>query len=190
MKFLDGGWRLRWFPAVDRNERDGEASLRFIKPAAHLGEHPGQMSFLAGGCESIDRTVTSSNPNEQFYHIEAKFSDMSALVERLRDVDGAEARVIAHLGSLDFTVEYVREDLESRYSDQDLESAYRLIMANQVTGDDFKELIDESFEAQTLFFENVVVLVFPSARYEAVFASFDRTETFPVLDLIDAADRS
>jgi hypothetical protein len=115
---------------------------------------------------------------------------MSNLVESLRAVDGAEARVIAHLGSLDFTVEYVRDDLESRYSNQDLESAYRLIMANQVTGDDFKQLIDESFEAQTLFFENVVVFVLPSARYEAVFASFDRTEPFPVLDLIDAADRA
>ena len=115
---------------------------------------------------------------------------MSNLVESLRAVDGAEARVIAHLGSLYFTVEYVRDDLESRYSNQDLESAYRLIMANQVTGDDFKQLIDESFEAQTLFFENVVVFVLPSARYEAVFASFDRTEPFPVLDLIDAADRA
>jgi hypothetical protein len=115
---------------------------------------------------------------------------MSDLAERLRAVDGAEARVIAHLGSLDFTVEYVRDDLASRYTDQDLESAYRLIMANQVTGDDFKELIDESFEAQTLFFENVVVFVFPSARYEAVFASFDRTEPFPVLDLIEAAGQS
>ena len=115
---------------------------------------------------------------------------MSDLVERLRAVDGAEERVIAHLGSLDFTVEYVRDDLESRYSDQDLESADRLIMANQVTGDDFKQLIDESFEAQTLFFENVVVFVLPSARYEAVFASFDRTEPFPVLGIIDAADRA
>ncbi|SFR40128.1 MULTISPECIES: hypothetical protein [Halorubrum] len=115
---------------------------------------------------------------------------MVDLVESLRAVDGAEARVIAHLGSLDFTVEYVRDDLESRYSDRDLESAYRLIMANQVTGDEFKQLIDESFEAQTLFFENVVVFVLPSARYEAIFASFDRTEPFPVLDLIDAADRS
>ncbi|TKX68577.1 hypothetical protein [Halorubrum sp. SP9] len=115
---------------------------------------------------------------------------MVDLVESLRAVDGAEARVIAHLGSLDFTVEYVRDDLESRYSDRDLESAYRLIMANQVTGDEFKQLIDESFEAQTLFFENVVVFVLPSARYEAIFASFDWTEPFPVLDLIDAADRS
>ncbi|TKX56597.1 hypothetical protein EXE44_13910 [Halorubrum sp. SS7] len=115
---------------------------------------------------------------------------MSDLVESLRAVDGAEARVIAHLGSLDFTIEYVRDDLASLYSDQDLESAYRLIMANQVSSDDFKQLIDESIEAQTLFFENVVVFVFPSARYEAVFASFDRTEPFPVLDIIDAADRS
>ncbi|TKX82919.1 hypothetical protein EXE43_26925, partial [Halorubrum sp. SS5] len=88
---------------------------------------------------------------------------MSDLVESLRAVDGAEARVIAHLESLDFTIEYVRDDLASLYSDRDLESAYRLIMANQVSSDDFKQLIDESIEAQTLFFENVVVFVFPSA---------------------------
>jgi hypothetical protein len=114
---------------------------------------------------------------------------VSALVETLRGVDGAEARVIAHLDSLDFTLEYVRDDLEARYSDRDLESAYRLIMAHQVAGDDFKELIGEELEAQTLFFENIVVLVLPSARYEAIFASFDRTEPFPVTDLIDAMDR-
>jgi len=114
---------------------------------------------------------------------------VSELVESLRGVDGAEARVIASLDSLDFTVEYVREGLESRYSDRDLESAYRLIMANQVTGAEFKELIDEEFDAQTLFFENVVVLVLPAARYEAVFASFDREEPFPITDLLDAADR-
>jgi len=118
-----------------------------------------------------------------------KFAGVSELVETLRAVDGAEARVIASLDALDFTVEYVREDLESRYSDRDLESAYRLIMANQVTGDEFKELIDEEFEAQTLFFESVVVLVLPAARYEAVFASFDRADPFPTADLIDAADR-
>ncbi|OYR45248.1 MULTISPECIES: hypothetical protein [unclassified Halorubrum] len=114
---------------------------------------------------------------------------MSELVETLRGVDGAEARVIASLDSLDFTLEYIRADLESRYSDRDLESAYRLIMASQVTGDEFRELIDEEFEAQTLFFENVVVLVLPAARYEAVFASFDREDPFPTTDLIDAAGR-
>lgn len=114
---------------------------------------------------------------------------MSDLVETLRGVDGAEARVIASLGSLDFTIEYIRAELESRYSDRDLESAYRLIIANQVTGDEFRELIGEEFEAQTLFFEDVVVLVLPSARYEAVFASFDREDPFPITDLIDAAGR-
>jgi hypothetical protein len=112
---------------------------------------------------------------------------MSQIADTLRGVDGADARVIAHLDSLDFTVEYIREDLESEYSDADLEEAYQLLMANQVTGDDFKDLINEEFRAQTLFFENVVALVLPSARYEAVFASFDRTEPFPVIDLIEAA---
>jgi len=124
-----------------------------------------------------------------FTTYQQKRPGVSDLVATLRGVDGAEARVIASLDSLDFTVEYVREDLESRYSDRDLESAYRLIMANQVTGDEFRELIGEAFEAQTLFFESVVVLVLPSARYEAVFASFDREDQFPIADLIDAAGR-
>jgi hypothetical protein len=114
---------------------------------------------------------------------------VSDLVETLRDVDGAETRIVARLDALDFTVEYVREDLASSYSETEFETGYRLIMANQVTGDEFKDLLDEEFEAQTLFFESVVVIVFPSARYEAVFASFDRTDSFPIIDLIDAADR-
>lgn len=112
---------------------------------------------------------------------------MSQIVETLRGTDGADARVIAHLDALDFTVEYIREDIESEYSDQDLEEAYQLLMANQVTGDDFRSLLDEEFQAQTLFFENVVVLILPSARYEAVFASFDRRDSLPVTDLVEAA---
>ena len=112
---------------------------------------------------------------------------MSQIVDTLRGVDGATARVIARLDSLDFTIEYVREDLESEYTDRDLEEAYQLLMANQVTGDNFKDLIGEEFQAQTLFFENIVVLVLPSARYEAAFASFDRRDPFPVIDLAEAA---
>jgi len=112
---------------------------------------------------------------------------VSQVVETLRGVDGATARVIAHLGALNFTVEYVRDDLESEYSDQDLEEAYQLLMANQVTGDDFTDLIGEVFQVQTLFFENIVALVVPSARYEALFASFDRRDPFPVIDLVEAA---
>jgi len=33
-------------------ERDGEAHLLFTKRAAHLGEHPGQMSFPAAAAAS------------------------------------------------------------------------------------------------------------------------------------------
>ncbi len=115
---------------------------------------------------------------------------MSEIVDRLRDVDGADTRVIAHLGSIDFTLEYVRDDLESVYSDQDLDEAYRLIMANQVSGDEFKQLIGREFEAQALFMEDVLVLVLPSARYEAVFASFDREGTVPVDELVEVASEA
>ncbi|MFC6753138.1 NUDIX hydrolase [Halorubrum tibetense] len=38
-------------------ERDGEAHLLFTKRAAHLGEHPGQMSFPGGGREPMDATL-------------------------------------------------------------------------------------------------------------------------------------
>lgn len=112
---------------------------------------------------------------------------MSGIVDRLRDVDDADARIIAHLDALDFSIEYVRDDLKSEYSGRELDEAYQLIMANQVSGDDFKDLIGEEFEAQTLFFEDTAVLVLPSTRYESVFASFDRHETLPVNELIEAA---
>ncbi len=41
-------------------ERDGAAHLLFTKRAAHLGEHPGQMSFPGGGREPVDRTLTDT----------------------------------------------------------------------------------------------------------------------------------
>lgn len=110
---------------------------------------------------------------------------MSRIVDRLREVDHADARVIAHLDSLNFTVDYIREDLESQYSDQDLDEAYRLIMQNQVSSDDFKDIIGKEFEAQTLFFEDIVVFVYPSSRYEAIFASFDYHEAIPITELVE-----
>ncbi len=41
-------------------QRSGDAHLLFTKRAAHLGEHPGQMSFPGGGREPIDRTLTDT----------------------------------------------------------------------------------------------------------------------------------
>jgi len=115
---------------------------------------------------------------------------MSRAIDSIRNVEGADARVIARLGAVDFTIEYIREDVAQQYSEDDLDEAYQTIMGNQIATDDFKDLIGESFEAQTLFFEGVVVLLLPSSRYQAVFASFDRHDEFPVTDLVDAATRS
>lgn len=110
---------------------------------------------------------------------------MTNVVETIRDVEGVNPRVIARLGSFDFDIEYMRDDVEDVYSERNLDEAYKLIMANQVTGDDFKELIGRGrYDAQTLFFEDVIVCLFPSERYEAVFASFDHHDDFPVTDLV------
>jgi ribosomal protein S18 acetylase RimI-like enzyme len=72
---------------------------------------------------------------------------MSSVADRLRDVDGADARVIAQLGGAGFQVEYIREELKSQYFEKDLSEAHQLIMADQVSGDDFKDLIGRDFEA-------------------------------------------
>ena len=112
---------------------------------------------------------------------------MTTVPGALEDVEGTSPRVTARLESLDFDIEYIRDDVEGRYSEAELEEAYRLTMANQVTGDDFEELIGRGrYEAQTLFFEDVVCL-FPSERYEAVFASIDYDDDFPVTDLVRRA---
>jgi len=41
-------------------EHDGDAHLLFTKRAAHLGRHPGQMSFPGGGREPNDRSLTDT----------------------------------------------------------------------------------------------------------------------------------
>jgi|AntRauTorcE11898_2_1112593.scaffolds.fasta_scaffold04194_5 hypothetical protein len=112
---------------------------------------------------------------------------MSTIVERLRNVDDADARLIARFEALDFEIEYIREDIESRYSDEDLDRAYRSIMANQISSDDFKTAVGKEFEAQVLFLEGVVVLTLPSTRYDGSVASFDRHEELPINRLIDVA---
>jgi len=116
---------------------------------------------------------------------------MSGVADALRDVDDADARVVAHLQSVDFTLDYIRDDIASEYSDRDLNEAYHLIMGHLVAGDNFKNLIGQTeCHAQTLFFDDIVVFVLPSERYEAVFASFDRHEEFPTTDVIETATRA
>ena len=112
---------------------------------------------------------------------------MSTIADAILAFDGPEPRVVADLRSVSFELEHVREDLEGQYSDVDLDEAYQLVMSNQITGDDFKHLVGRSeYRAQTLFFDDLAVFLFPSDRYDAVFASFDYDESFPVNGLVSA----
>ena len=112
---------------------------------------------------------------------------MSPLAEAILEFDGPRPRVVADLRNVAFEIEHVRDDVSELYSDADLEEAYQLIMSNQITGDDFRDLIGESnYTAQTLFFDDVIVFLFPSDRYEATFASFDYDGDFRVNELIDS----
>lgn len=111
---------------------------------------------------------------------------MSSVAEVVTDFEGATPRVVADLQNIDFEVEYMRDDVENRYSNTDLEEAYRLVMSNQVAGDEFKDIIGENqYRAQTLFFEDIIVFLLPAERYKGVFASFDYDEDFPVNELVD-----
>jgi hypothetical protein len=116
---------------------------------------------------------------------------MSTIADAILAFDGPEPRVVADLESVSFEIAYVRDDVEGRYSDADLDEAYQLVMSNQITGDDFKNLVGRSeYQAQTLFFDDLVVFLFPSDRYDAVFASFDYDGGFPVTELVSAVDEA
>jgi hypothetical protein len=110
---------------------------------------------------------------------------MSKIGDSIRNLEGYTPRVVADLKSVTWDIEFIRDDVEGSYSDSDLDEAYQLLMATHVSGDDFKTLIGEDrFNAQTLFFDNIVVFFFPSERYEGVFASFDYDDGFPVNELV------
>jgi len=114
---------------------------------------------------------------------------MTTLVGALRGVEGASLRTVAALESLDYEMRFVRDDLADAYDQEDLDRAYQSMMANQVSTDDFSRAIETGdIEAQLYFFEKVVVFLFPSSRYDGVFCSFDRTDPFPVQQVIDAAE--
>jgi hypothetical protein len=110
---------------------------------------------------------------------------MSNIGDTIRSLEGFTPRVVAQLRSFDYDLEFVRDDVADRYSVEDFDEAYQLIMANQITGDDFRELIGRgAYNAQTLFFDDIIVFLFSSNRYEAMFASFDYEEDFPVTTLV------
>lgn len=114
---------------------------------------------------------------------------MGTLVGALREMEGAPLRTVATLESLDYELQFVRDDVGDELDRANLDHAYQSIMANQVSTDDFRQAVRTGdIEAQLFFFEKVIVFLFPASRYEGVFCSFDRTEPFPVQQVLEAAD--
>lgn len=121
----------------------------------------------------------------QIYKHRNEIDGMSKVSEAILNFEGYTPRVVADLQSLDFEIKHMRDDVEPLYTDVELDEAYKLVIGNLVTNDEFKSLIGEQeCKAQTLFFNEVIVCIFPSERYQAVFASFDYDEEFPVNQLI------
>lgn len=113
---------------------------------------------------------------------------MSSLAEKFRNVEGAQLRVAATLDSLDYEMEFVREDLEGTYSSGDLDYAYNTIVANRLSANEFSQIGEfGALDCQLLIFERIIVFLFPSSRYGGLFVSFDREEPFPFLDIVETA---
>ena len=65
--------------------RDGDAHLLFTKRAAHLGEHPGQMSFPGGGREPSDADLRATALRESNEEIGLR-AEETAFHGRLDDI--------------------------------------------------------------------------------------------------------
>ncbi|WP_435093745.1 NUDIX hydrolase [Halorubrum sp. N11] len=92
-------------------ERGGEAHLLFTKRAAHLGEHPGQMSFPGGGREPIDRTLTDTALREADEEVGMRPNEVDVL-GRLDDTQTASAYRVRPFVGVAPDREYVPDESE------------------------------------------------------------------------------
>lgn len=114
---------------------------------------------------------------------------MTDLVDTFHDVEGATPRVVATLSGIDYEIEYVQPELADAYGGEQLDRAYQAMMANQVASQDFSQVGSfGDLESQLFVFENVVVFLFPSSRYEGVFVSFDHGQPFPFSEVVEKAE--
>jgi len=82
---------------------------------------------------------------------------------------------------------YIRDDLESEFSEAELDRAHRDLVANQLSAADFKENVGGSeVNCQTFLFDEKIAFLFPSSRYDSVFVSFDYQQPFPFQAVIDS----
>jgi hypothetical protein len=109
-------------------------------------------------------------------------------IDRINKVSDDSLRMIARLESVDFELEFVREDLEGKFSEETLEKAYQTVMGNMVSSHDFTQIADgKGLESEVFILETKIVFIFPASRYEGYFISFDRDDAVSILAVNDAA---
>ena len=91
--------------------RRGDAHLLFTKRAAHLGEHPGQMSFPGGGRELIDRTLTDTALREANEEVGMRPDEVD-VVGRLDDTRSSSRYAIRPFVGVAPDREYVPDESE------------------------------------------------------------------------------
>ncbi len=111
---------------------------------------------------------------------------MESLIQDLQHIDGGELRVVIAMEGVEYDLEYVREDLQKTYTEEEFDRARNIIMANQVSSDDFSALGEfGDLRVQVLVYESVVLFIFATSRYDGMAVSFDRGGTFPISETID-----
>ena len=114
---------------------------------------------------------------------------MVELTEAFNEKTDGALRIIAMLDSMNYEFQYVRDDVASQYSEQELEEMYLSIMSNLISADDLSKIASYGgVDAQMIAISDKLAFFFPSSRYKAVFVSFDRTESFPVMEILDMVD--
>jgi len=107
----------------------------------------------------------------------------------LHSMAGGDLRAVASFGKLDYDVAYIRDDVSERYTREGLDELYRDLVSDGIANDEIgQRMAVGDQQARIKVFEEVIVLIFPSSRYEGVFASVDRDPDVSILDVIDLAD--
>lgn len=113
---------------------------------------------------------------------------MRAFTDRIDEVSDGNLRMVARLESVDFELEYVRDDLQGKFSAETLEKAYQTVMGNMVSSHDFTQIADgKGLESEVFILETKIVFIFPASRYEGYFVSFDRADSVSILAINDVA---
>jgi len=107
----------------------------------------------------------------------------------LHSLAGEDLRAVASFGKLDYDVAYIRDDVSEGYTREVLDELYRNLVSDGIANDEIGQRMHVGDQqARIKVFEDVIVLIFPSSRYEGVFASVDRDPDVPILDVIDLAE--